>query len=236
MVQLKNDIEQHLLGNLHVVNKTNNTLTLSNGNVYNIKEFNGALNMIKLMVQEVPDTLKILKEKVKVEALRCKLEKQEKEIKTKIELLSSLSEIYNEKTSMITRLDNITSHLEIEKKKLQDSVTVDILTRPTMSSNRFVCGYNDKAEFVMLFYKPGFKFNHSHTEIVKQYDKIAKSRLLDIAGGFYHVERGNLHFTDNYNDITLFGHSDSYGYFQDMKSEIFEYGKTHKVNFIVKGY
>ena len=236
MVQLKNDIEQHLLGNLSVTNKTNKKIILSNGNVHNKKDFNIALGVIKLIMQDIPDSLKVLKEKTKVETLKYKLEKQEKEIKTKIELLSSLSEIYNEKTSMITRLDNIASHLEIEKKKLQDSVTVDILTRPTMSSNRFVCGYNDKAEFVMLFYKPGFKFNHSHTEIVKQYEKIAKSRLLDIAGGFYHVERGNKHNTHNYNDITLFGHSDSYGGFQGMEDEILEYGKTHNVKFTIKYY
>lgn len=236
MVQLKNDIEQHLLGNLSVTNKTNKKIILSNGNVYNKKDFNIALGVIKLIMQDIPDSLKVLKEKAKVEALKYKLEEQEKKIKAKLELLSNLNETYTEKTNMITRLDNIASHLEIEKKKLQDEVTIDGLTKPTMPSNRFICGYNDKAEFVMLFYKPSFKFNHSHTEIVKQYEKIAKSRLLDIAGGFYHVERGNLHFTDNYNDITLFGHSDSYGYFQDMKSEILEYGKNHKVNFIVKNY
>lgn len=236
MIQLKKDIEQHLLGKLYIVNKTNNTLTLSNGNSYNRKEFNIALNIIKLMVQNAPDTLNILKEKVKVESLKCRLEEQKKEIKDNLELLSTLSETYTEKTSMIGRLDNIATHLEMEKKKLQDEVTVDGLTKPTMSSNRFVCGYNDKAEFMMLFYKPGFKFNQSHTEIVKQYERIANSKLLDIGGGFYHVERGNLHFTDNYNDITLFGHSDSLGYFQDMKREILEYGKIHNVNFIIRNY
>lgn len=236
MIQLKKDIEEHLSGNLYVTNKTNKILTLSNGNTYNRKEFNGALNMIKIIAQNSPDTLNILKEKNKVEILKCKLEEQKKEIKINLELLSNLSETYSEKANIIDRLDNIASHLEIEKKKLQNTVTIDDLTKPTMSSNRFVCGYNDNAEFMMAFYKPGFKFNQSHTEIVKQYERITNSKLLDIGGGFYHVERGNLHFTDNYNDITLFGHSDSLGYFQDMKHEILEYGKIHNVNFIIRNY
>lgn len=214
MKTLIQDAKNFILDNLEVIDRTNKFIYLSNNNRHDKYKFNLAITMHKEIAKSrISNDLTIHTLKTKAKDIKEIIKFHRIEFKN---LIQSISQI--EESDLGKRLDLIEETISKKPK----SVRKEFLTIPRVVSNRFICGYNSKFNFVMVFYKPNTTYVNDHYELLKTYERTFNDTLINITGGFYSINAGNTHQEDD-NIISFFGSSSTYGNFKLYKDEIEKY-------------